>query len=424
MLPVRADSPPTLTGTAPSGMDRQVRVAVFMKGFPPTETGGPVEAAFGLVSELLRSDLAAVTLIVETDSKEEEIRAAFGNPPGLRVIRLDYFSSLDDVRQLPRVFRALRAADLVHFNEFPVRHMAYVILAKACGIPTVFALHGLLTEEAGTFLGPEYPLRFGADGASAALHTPRFLIGALVRTYRWIAPHWGAVVANSRAHLVRAVEAENFDPAGIRLIPHGVDLPRSQPTPLPTREGPPRLLFVGKLEKVKGPDLLLDALAVLQREGRRVSLAIVGGGSLEGELRDKASRLGAHNISFHGALPHREVPALLEESDIVVVPSRYESFGIVVLEAMAAGRPLVATAVGGIPEIVSSPRNALLVPADPTAIASAIRELIDRPDLRAAMSRANVEDAASYSWEEIAPQYLSVYRNLIHAPPSGVGKPS
>jgi len=97
------------------------------------------------------------------------------------------------------------------------------------------------------------------------------------------------------------------------------------------------------------------------------------------------------------------------------VPSRYEAFGIVVLEAMAAGRPLVATSVGGIPEIVNAPRNAILVAPEATSIAAGIRRLASDPDLGRRMAVANREDVASFSWSRIAPRYLELFRELLPA---------
>ena len=117
-------------------------------------------------------------------------------------------------------------------------------------------------------------------------------------------------------------------------------------------------------------------------------------------------------MTFHGSIPHDAVLPLYEWADIVVVPSRYESFGLVVLEAMAAGKPLVATSVGGIPSVVSAGRNAVLVPPEAGAIADGILELIRAPGLRAEMAKANAIDVAAYSWTEIAPRYVALYRGL------------
>src|SRR6266699_1608002 len=215
--------------------------------------------------------------------------------------------------------------------------------------------------------------------------------------------------------MARAVEAEIFNPSRMRLIPNGVEV-GSPESPTPTAyKDPPRLLFVGKLERVKGPDLFLAALEILDSEGWRFDVGIAGAGSLEAELRIAAGRLKRQKVTFCGSVGHDAVRSLYQAADIVVVPSRYEAFGIVVLEAMAAGRPLVATSVGGIPEIVNAPRNAILVAPEAASIAAGIRRLASDPDLGRRMAVANREDVASFSWSRIAPRYLELFRELLPA---------
>ena len=398
---------------------RPIRILLYVKGFPTTETGGPVVVVYNLVKEWLRTGAAEVTLIVQTDSGEEEVREALGQPSDLTVIRLGYSPSAEDVRALRRVLRAFRDADVVQFNEFPIRLMGYVILAKARGIPAIYSSHGLATEEAPTFLGPDYPLQLASRGGQVEVRAPRFLASLFVRVFRWVAPHWTAVVANSRTHMARAVEAENFNPSRMRLIPNGVEVCAPEP-PTPTAyKDPPRLLFVGKLERVKGPDLFLSALEILDSEGMRFDVGIAGAGSLEAELRTAADRVKRQKVTFWGSVGQEAVRSLYQGADIVVVPSRYEAFGMVVLEAMAAGRPLVATSVGGIPEIVTAPRNAILVAPEAASIAAGIRRLASDPDLGRRMAVANREDVAAFSWSRIAPRYLDLFRELVPTTKAG-----
>ena len=199
----------------------------------------------------------------------------------------------------------------------------------------------------------------------------------------------------------------------MRLIPNGVEVNAGElPTPTAYKD-PPRLVFVGKLERVKGPDLFLSALEILDSEGMRFDVGIAGAGSLEAELRIAADRLKRQKVTFYGSVGQEAVRSLYRGADIVVVPSRYEAFGMVVLEAMAAGRPLVATSVGGIPEIVTAPRNAILVAPDAASIAAGIRQLASDPDLGRRMAVANREDVAAFSWSHIAPRYLDLFRELV-----------
>ncbi|MEE9182191.1 MAG: glycosyltransferase family 4 protein, partial [candidate division NC10 bacterium] len=328
-----------------------MEIVFYAKGFPPREYGGPVVAGFHLLREFLLDRRVHITLITQTACKEEEIHRSLGRPGNLTVIRLPYYVSFHDIRTLRQVAGVIWGADLVHFNAFPFRHLLYLLLAKLGGIPTVYRLGGLLSAEAETTLGPAYPLRILVSRGRLSVRFPRWFIRFLLAVYRRSASLWNAVIANSEALKRQAVKAEGFDQSRIWVIPNAVELPKYLPAPPGSHGGPTRLLFVGKLEPVKGPDLLLASLGRLAKK-HSVDLSIVGTGSLEGSLRNQAEELGQHNITFHGSLYREELTRLYAWTDIVVVPSRYESFPLVVLEAMAARRPLVVTAVGGVPEIV------------------------------------------------------------------------
>ena len=135
-------------------------------------------------------------------------------------------------------------------------------------------------------------------------------------------------------------------------------------------------LFVGELRRLKGVDVMLRALARV-RQARPVSAIIVGSGPDAAAFRDETARLGLDDVvSFRDAMPARDAFALARA---LVVPSRAESFPYIVLEAAAAGLPLLATNVGGIPEIVAGTDTALLPPEDDDALALAMLEMLDDP---------------------------------------------
>jgi glycosyltransferase involved in cell wall biosynthesis len=135
-------------------------------------------------------------------------------------------------------------------------------------------------------------------------------------------------------------------------------------------------LFVGELRRLKGVDVMLSALARV-REVRPVSAIIVGVGPDAAAFKDETARLGLDNVvSFRGAMPARQA---FELGRALVVPSRAESFPYIVLEAAAAGLPILATNVGGIPEIVSGTDTALLPPEDADALAQAMMDVLDHP---------------------------------------------
>jgi glycosyltransferase involved in cell wall biosynthesis len=173
-----------------------------------------------------------------------------------------------------------------------------------------------------------------------------------------------------------------------RVIPNGLNI--ADFAPVQPRPDATDLLFVGELRRIKGVDLLLNALAEIKPE-KAVTATIVGSGPEEEHLKDMASRLGLDGlVRFPGAMPARDAFIL---GRIMVVPSLAESLPYVVLEATAAGLPLIATNVGGVPEIVSETDTPLIEPGNVGALKSAILSVLADPDLatqRAARLRSRV----------------------------------
>lgn len=178
---------------------------------------------------------------------------------------------------------------------------------------------------------------------------------------------------------------------------------------------------VGRLVDKKGFDVLVESLPRLVERRPQVRLVIGGGGPLAPALRERAVALGVErHLLLPGALSHPQVLALLGAADVVAMPSVRDDRGnidglpIVVLEAMAAGRPLVASAIAGIPLAVVDQVTGLLVPErDPEALASALGRLIDDPDLgRRLGAAARVRVAAELTWTHIARRHDQLWREL------------
>jgi glycosyltransferase involved in cell wall biosynthesis len=137
------------------------------------------------------------------------------------------------------------------------------------------------------------------------------------------------------------------------------------------------IVFVGELRMLKGVDVLLDAVAALGRNGRALTVTIVGGGPDAAAFREQANRLGLTGVRFMEPMPARAAFAL---GRCMVVPSRAESLPYIVLEAAAAGIPLITTNVGGIPEIFGPQSGLLVPPADVAALANAIGVMLADPE--------------------------------------------
>lgn len=210
----------------------------------------------------------------------------------------------------------------------------------------------------------------------------------------------------------------------VALIPNGIDLPGLRSARERTKKTRGRLLFVGRLEGMKGVDTLLRACA-LRLKRADWDLRIVGEGSQAKELRKLAKDLQLEDrVSFLGRLTGPLLWNEYAEAEVFCGLSRSEALGNVFLEAQAAGCAVVATAVGGIPDIVRHGETGLLVaPDDPEAAATAIGRLLGDGGLREAMAANGIERSVAYDWEVIAERYAREYDALLAGKkPAGKGR--
>jgi D-inositol-3-phosphate glycosyltransferase len=182
--------------------------------------------------------------------------------------------------------------------------------------------------------------------------------------------------------------------------------------------GRPVLLFVGRIQPLKGPDVAVRALAALNRPD--ALLLIVGGASgLEGagEMRyvqELITELGVEGqVRFIEPQPHHILSTYYRAADVVLVPSRSESFGLVALEASACGIPIVASGVGGLLTLVDHGDNGFLVnDRDPQLYAQYIAKILDDPEQAASMGRRGAARARQYTWGFAAARLRRVYADL------------
>jgi glycosyltransferase involved in cell wall biosynthesis len=217
-----------------------------------------------------------------------------------------------------------------------------------------------------------------------------------------------ALVCPVSEHLRRHLEA--FEPAGrYEVVPNVVDLePFVAAAPGPPREdGVTRLLVVALLAPQKGVEHLVEALAQLRRERTDFVLDIVGDGPSRAELEALVARLLPPGVvTFHGSRPRAEIAQFMAGADIFVLPSLVETFGVVVVEALAAGLPVLTTTAFGA-DIAIEPRfGRVVAPADPVALREALTAMIDDPEpfpaqAAAAEIRAYGVAAVSRRWDEI-----------------------
>ncbi|NUR58760.1 MAG: glycosyltransferase family 4 protein [Catenulispora sp.] len=299
---------------------------------------------------------------------------------------------------------ALRAAetgeyDLVHAHDWLVTHTA-VTMKDHLGVPLVATVHA---TEAGRHQG----------------WLPGDLNRAIHSVECWLGSEAERVLVCSR-YMGREVDALlGVPPARTAVIPNGVDLPHWRPDPAEVAAARdryagdgPLLGFAGRLVYEKGVQHLLHALPELRRRHPGLRVVIAGDGPQRGELEATAGQLDLHReVSFTGFVPAPGLSSTMASTDAMVVPSIYEPFGLVALEAAAAGAPLAVSRTGGLAEIVEPGVTGVTFRArDTEALAESVSSLIsDRESARSMASAAREMVRDRFGWGGVAAATAEVY---------------
>jgi len=278
--------------------------------------------------------------------------------------------------------------------------------------------HGLMAWPASKLLG--IPMVFSFHGAELLLvHKFGFVADIL----RWQLPAVSGVTVNSSftLGLIRKLYA-----GPVTVIPYGLTIEAKPPKSRPPEEVP-RLLFVGRLDERKGLRYLLETLPLVLAE-QPIYLRIVGKGHLEQEIKSQCSALELDEVvDFLGFVSKEELANEYASCDIFVLPAIVDSkgdtegLGIVMIEALAHEKPVVASAVGGIADVILSGTTGLLVPEkDPEALAQAILTLLREPNRAKQMGRKGLQDVQTrFSWSRIVPMWQKVFATALDKAPSG-----
>ncbi len=233
------------------------------------------------------------------------------------------------------------------------------------------------------------------------------------------------IVTSTKEGKSNLINLYGCNPQKIRVIPPGVDLDIFYPldqekvrTELALQDYRRVLLFAGRLQPFKGLNLLLHAMTYLPNHGT-TQLLVVGGNAGKADelakMNSLVAELGIGNmVAFVGAVEHEKMPAFYNAADICVIPSYHESFGLVAVEALASGTPVVASRVGGLAAIVKDGETGYLFDErSPEALATYLCLLMSENAIRLAMAKAARASVMKYNWSSTARRILKVYQQLF-----------
>jgi phosphatidylinositol alpha-mannosyltransferase len=311
-----------------------------------------------------------------------------------RPVRVPYRGTVAPISFSPGAWRRIRSAmrsfdpDLIHAHE-PLTPSTSMLAVLAAEAPVVATFHASLDRSRLMEL------------AGPALRQVSGRIDAAV------------AVSDAAASFVRRVVR-----VPLQIVPNGVDVRAFSDPGRPVEGLPsgPKILWVNRLDPQKGFEIMLRAFERIASEVGEVHLLVAGDGrdrvllrSLPGDLRSRVLRLGT--------VPHEVLTRYHAAADVFVSPATgQESFGIVLVEAMAAGVPVVASDIAGYREVVRDGLDGLLVPPnDPNALAAAIRRVLSEPELAASLKAAGRSRAQAFSWQAVAPRLEAVYDRVLSA---------
>lgn len=387
-----------------------MRILLLAWEFPPHMVGGLGKHVAELVPALAARDVEVhvITPRVVDAPAEERIapravvhRVACDAEPEDNLVALSRRVNLA-LEQKGRELAAMHGPfDLIHGHDWLVAYSS-VALKYALRVPLVVTVHSM---EHGRVQG--------------RLQSEQSL--AINGTEWWLTQEAWRVITVSQYMAGQVREQFGVPPDKLEVIPNGVTLPqrlldaaeRARERARYAAPDEPIIYYVGRIVEEKGVQVLVDAAPRLLRSHARLRFVVAGTGSYLAAVRQRAADLGvAERFWFMGFLPDADRDKLYQVADVAVFPSLYEPFGIVALEAMAYGCPVVAAQTGGLAEVIQAHETGILVvPGNPDSLAWGILHTLEHPQWtaqRVANARRVIEEA--YSWTSIADKTIAAYR--------------
>ena len=362
-----------------------MRVLFWTPVFWPKIGGVEVHAAKFLPALCARGyEFLVLTTQISSDQPESE------QYQGIPVHRLAFwhhpnYTRIEELVQIRKKVTLLKRAfspDLLHINAVDIGNFFHLVTADVAPAPLLVTLHG------------EWFPRQNA------------VIQQTLRAADWVAGCSEAVLKKGR-ELTPEINSHSC------VIYNGLDTPPLLPAPLPF--DPPQLLCLGRLSSEKGFDAALNAFAMILRKFPDARLLIAGDGPARNELEQQAANLGIGcRVEFLGWVEPADVPALINTATVVLMPSRQESLPLVALETGLMARPIVATRIGGLPEVIADKQTGLLVePKNARAFADGVIYLLRERKLAFDFGQAaRIRVQQLFSWASHLDKYDDLYRTV------------
>jgi len=359
--------------------------------YPPYAAGAEIHAYY--VSNKLAEDGNDVHLIAIGPRKQVEtkVRIRF-KQSSIQLWRRPFHNLAYVFRVFPLAYLLRRGVDIIQVHYAATAMIPAFMLSKIANKPYVVTCHGSDIRILGKKRYMRFLQRMLLLNASEVVSVSKEIRGLLINEYQ-------------------------LPPQSIKLVPNGYDgelvkLLRVKSSNSVSQN--PSLVFVGGLRQVKDPMNLIEVFKVVSEHVKNVHLQIVGDGPLRQSVERKIEYYGLKDlVTMHGAVSNQKALEVLASSEIYVSTSIEEGFPTSLVEAMALGKAIVATNVGGVPEIVTDGINGLLTPPRlPRRMAQLIELLLKDPVLAEKLGKAAVESVADFSWNNITKAYLRIYEEV------------
>ncbi len=380
------------------------RVLFLSWEYPPMTVGGLSRHVYDLTRFLTRADLEVHVLTPEVEGwPAYEVvegvhvhRIPVLRPDGGEFVHWAFQMNLALIDAGRKLFSEGLRVDLIHAHDWLVSYAARALKQEFC-IPLVATIHA--TEH----------------GRNGGIFTD---LQRYIHHLEWQLTVEASQVILCSTYMKREVaELFSLSPDKLHVIANGVDpeLLRAKEAFETNDGGEQIVLFVGRLVREKGVQTLIAAAPLIVAACPEARIAILGKGpELEGLQRLTAESGLAETVRFYGFVSDEDRNALLHQASAAVFPSLYEPFGIVALEAMAAGTPVVVSDVGGLADVVRHGETGLkMIPDDPQSLAAQVIRLLQQPAEARRYAEAATAELVSYDWNSIARQTTEVYRTVV-----------